>query len=174
MDYGDEDHAFRVTVEVVPRQRWMPRQPLRVGQVDGVDVELVGVSVDNYVHVRLGAADTAERDRLTRVYTDAWERWAATARETTAGPPDKPAELLGQVSVRVADELGTLYGPFMAEVGMDGAEWMLRRSFGPRPPVDVHELRLTLQAPGQSEVSVSVALSRVDPSSCTGEEPRRC
>lgn len=158
VDYGDEDHAFRVTVEVVPRRRWTPQEPLLVGQVDLVDVELVAVMVDNFVHVRLGAAPTAERARLTRLYDDAWQRWAATVSETMAAPPDKPAELLGQVSVKVADDLGTPYGPFVAEVGMDGAEWMLRRSFGPRPPVDAHELRLTLQAPGQSEVLVPVAL----------------
>lgn len=158
VDYGDEDHAFLVVIHVVPRRRWTPQQPLRVGQVDSVHVELAAVTVDNFVHVRLAAAPTPERARLTRLYDDAWERWAATVHETKAPPPDEPAMLLGQVSVKVADNLGTLYRPSSAEVGMDGAEWMLRRSFGPRPLVDVHELRLTLRAPGQSEVSVPVEL----------------
>jgi hypothetical protein len=158
LDYGDDDHAFQLTVEPVPRRRWAPEQPVRIGHVDGVDVDLVGVTVDNFVHVQLTAAPTDERDRLTRSYTDAFERWAATARETQEDPPDPPARRLMRISITVRDNLGTVYGFRVGQSGGTGTEWEATQSFRPRPPAEVGELRLTLQAPGQPEVSVPVAL----------------
>jgi hypothetical protein len=158
LDYGDEDHAFQLTVEPVPRRRWAPEQPLRIGHVDGVHVALVGVTLDNFVHVHLTAEPSEERDRLTRNHTDAFERWAATAKETQEDPPDQPALRLMRISVTVRDVRGAVYGFRVGQSGVTGSEWEATQSFRPRPPAEIGELRLTLQAPGQPEVSVPVTL----------------
>ena len=158
LDYGDDDHAFQLTVEPVPRRRWAPEQPLRIGHVDGVDVDLVGVTVDNFVHVQLTAAPTEARDRLTRGYTDAFERWSATAGQTQEASPEQPARRLMQISVTVSDDRGTVYGFRVGRSGGTGTEWEATQSFRPRPPVELGELRLTLQAPGQPEVLLPVTL----------------
>jgi hypothetical protein len=158
LDYGDDDHAFQLTVERVTRGRWAPEHPVRIGHVEGVEVDLVGVTVDNFVHVHLAAAPTDERDRLTRSYTDAFEQWAATARETQEDPPDQPARRLLRITVTVSDNRGTIYGFRVGQSGGTGTEWEATQSFRPRPPAEVRELRLTLRAPDQPEVSVPVAL----------------
>jgi hypothetical protein len=157
LDYGDEDHAFQLTVERVPRRRWAPEQPVRIGHVDGVEADFVGVTVDNFVHVHLTAAHTAERDRLTGGYNDAFERWAATAGQAQEEPPDQPARRLMQVAIIINDALGTAYAYRVGQFGGTGTEWEATRSFRPRPPAEAGELLLTLQAPGQPEVAVPVA-----------------
>jgi hypothetical protein len=158
LDCGDDGHVFELTVERIPRRHWAPERPVRLGHVDGVDVDLVGVTVDNFVHVQLAAAPTAERDRLTRGHHDAVERWAATAGQTHDEPPDNPAGRLMRITVRVDDALGTVYGFRVGHSGGTGTEWEATQSFRPRPPAEVRELHLTLQAPGQREVGVPVVL----------------
>jgi hypothetical protein len=104
LDYGDEDHAFQLTVERVPRRRW-----------------------------------------------------AATAGQAQEEPPDQPARRLMQVAIIINDALGTAYAYRVGQFGGTGTEWEATRSFRPRPPAEVGELLLTLQAPGQPEVAVPVA-----------------
>lgn len=120
VDYGDEHHAFLVTVERVPRRRWKPEQPVRIGHVDGVDVDLTGVTVDNFVHVHLVAAPTDERDRLTRTYNEAYEHWGATTKEARQEPPEDPASRLRQISITVSDDVGTVYVLHSGEFGGSG------------------------------------------------------
>jgi hypothetical protein len=63
-----------------------------------------------------------------------------------------------RISITVRDNLGTVYGFRVGQSGGTGTEWEATQSFRPRPPAEVGELRFTLQAPGQPEVSVPVAL----------------
>ncbi len=158
VDYGDEDHAFQITVERVPRHRWEPEQSLRIGHVDGVDVELVGVTVDNFVHVHLVAVRSDERDRLTRGYNEAMEWWAATPREARGELPEDPAGRLARITIRITDDLGTVYGLDGGGFGGTGTEWDARQSYRPRPPADAHELYLELAAPGMAAISLTVPL----------------
>lgn len=159
VDYGDEHHAFLVTVERVTRRRWKPEQPVRIGHVDGVDVDLTGVTVDNFVHVYLVGAPTEERDRLTRTYNEAFERWGATTKEARPELPEDPAIRLMQISIAVSDDVGTVYSVHSGKCGGSGTEWEAIQRFRPRPPAGVHQLHLELTVPGGAAISLAVPLS---------------
>ena len=121
-------------------------------------MELVGITVDSFVNVHLTVAQSAERDRLTLNFHQAFERWAATAKQTQDAPPQQPANRLMQITTTVQDNLGTGYISRARSVGGTGTEWEGTFIFEPRLPADIHELSLTLQAPAQPEISISARL----------------
>ncbi|MDN4161105.1 hypothetical protein [Nocardioides abyssi] len=158
IDHGDDDHAFLLSVERVPRLRWKPQGPVPIGPVDGIMATCTGVTVDNFVHIRLTAAPSAERDRLTRDHQDAFEQWASTPKGTRGDPPTEPAERLLRVQMSVSDDLGTTYEIRMGQCGGTGTEWDASQSFRPRPPGDATELRVELQVLSGPAVVLSVPL----------------
>lgn len=141
-----------------PARRWVPAVPVPVGQVDGVDVLLVGVTVDDLVHVHLAAAAGTERDRLTREFEQLLDRGRALSRPEWAALPEQPGTRLMQVEVTCADAWHTRYGFVSGRAGGSGTEWEAVRSYGPLPPPGVRELVLTVQAPEQAAVTVAVLI----------------
>lgn len=142
-----------------PARRWVPDPPVPVGRVDGVEVLLVAVAVDDLVHVQLAGAAGVERDRLTREFAQLVDRGRPLSRAEWVALPPQPATRLMQVDVSCADAPGTRYRVVSGRAGGSGSEWEAVRSFGPLPPPDVRELVLTLHAPGQAAVTVSVPLA---------------
>lgn len=132
---------------------------MRIGTVDGVEAELAGVTVDNFVHLHLTAAQDDNRDQLTREYDDAFEQWATTATEDRGDVPEEPAHRLMRVRTLVSDNRGNAYHPHGGEYGGSGTQWDAIQSFVPRPPDDVRELQISLQTPMGSSISLSVPLS---------------
>jgi hypothetical protein len=126
--------------------------------VDGVEVLLVEVAVDDRVHVHLAGAQGSERDRLTREFEQLLERGRPLSRAEWTALPEQPGTRLMRVDVTVADAAGTSYRFVTGRAGGSGPEWEAVRSFGPLPPAGVRELTLTLQAPGQPGVTVLVSL----------------
>ena len=139
---------------------------MRVGLIGGVEAQLVGVTVDNFVHVLLTTAPGVERDRLDAEHADAFGRWAATARETREDAPEQPGTRLMQVRVTVTDDVGGDYDFATGQAGGSGSEWQAMQSFRPRPPVGVRELRLTLRSPEEPDgLSMVVPVDTADLSS---------
>lgn len=159
LDLGDDDHVFQVSVKKLPRRRWRPERPVHIGVVDGVAAELVGVDVDNFVHVLVTAAPSEERERLTRAHTDATGQWAAATKDDRGDFPTEPAERLLRVTVRLHDSQGTAYLLDRAHCGGTGTEWDAGWRFHPRPPQMVSELELVLETPGGQGATVSVPLA---------------
>ncbi|MGN6333406.1 MAG: hypothetical protein ACTHOD_17465 [Motilibacteraceae bacterium] len=141
-----------------PVRRWVPDMPLPVGQVDGVEVLLAGVTVEDLVHVRLVGAPGVQRERLTREFEQLLDRGRALSRAEWAALPEQPGTRLMRVDVGVADDAGTRYHFVSGRAGGSGTEWEALRSFGPMPPAGVRELTLTLQTPEQAGVTVVAPL----------------
>ncbi|MFT4286596.1 hypothetical protein [Nocardioides sp.] len=158
LDFGDEDHVVRVTVERVARRRWKPEEPIRIGWVDGVEAEIVGVTVDDFVNVELAAVPGGERDRLSWEYNDAFEHWVAAGKDKRDDIPEQPASRLMQVGIQVRDDSGTSYSYQSGQFGGTGTEWNAIQSFGPWPSAEVHGLNIELQAPDGMPVVISVPL----------------
>ena len=158
LDHGDEDHVFRVKVERVLRRQWRPDQPVRIGTVDGVEAEFVGVTVDNFVRVHLTAAHDDGRDRRPREFHDAFERWATATEEKGGELPQEPAHRLMRVRASVSDSAGTSYRPHGGEYGGSDTPWEAIQSFLPGPPDEVRQLHISLHAPTGSPVVISVPL----------------
>lgn len=155
LDLGDEGHVFRVRIERVPRRRWTPERPVRIGTVDGIEVALVSVTVDNFVHVHLTAAD-ARTDQLSQDYGDALEEWTRTVNRGTF--PEDAAQRLTRVVTAVADRLGTVYRIHGDQYGGTGTEWDAVQSFFPPPPAEVDELELSLRTPTDPPILISARL----------------
>ena len=133
VSYGDDGPVFLVTVEEVERRRWVPEQPIALGSVAGLDAELVGVVVDNFVHVQLRVVGSVPDH-----------------------PAEDPALRLSRVQVSIDDGLGTSYEFSAGQFGGTGTERAGQQSFRPRPPTDVDQLVLTLRTPDGTPVRVPV------------------
>jgi len=153
VDLGDPDRVFLVTVTEVPRRRLLA-EPVVVADLDGVDVHLVGVEVDNVVTVRLEGRGPAARERLASYgrLRGAWDV------EPVGAPPPWPAALLRSIDVVVTDDLGTPYRPHTAECGGEGREWLHVAHLRPYPPVAARTLRLSFRCSGGRTTTVELPL----------------
>lgn len=159
LDYRDEEHVYLLAVRQVPRRRLGPQQALPLGSIDGIDVALTGVTVDNYVHVRIAGLPGERRDTLTRQYEqslDDWTRQQSTGQDVD--PPAQPGERLMRVRVSRTDDLGTPYAWAGGRAGGSGTDWVSSHALLPVPPPAARQLHVVLHVPAQPDVQLDLPL----------------
>jgi hypothetical protein len=124
---------------------------------DGVDVALIGVEVwSSGVIVRLAGLPTEQTEALERTFRDDLERWTQTGRQ--GQPPRHPAEQLFEVSLALADDVGTNYALQSGVRGGSGRMFRAEWAFEPGPPVSASGLTLLVTEQSDTRASVDIDL----------------
>ncbi len=160
LDYGDDEHVFLLTVQQVPRRTLRPPQPVRVGQIEGLVVNLTGVVIDNLVHVHLDVPSSPRSTRLVRDHDADFEKWVADLpRRPGVHPPHQPAaQVLLPVAISLRDDVATTYTRAAKTAGGTGTEWHAEHMFLPAPPATARRLSIRLQVPDHDAVSADFTL----------------
>ena len=157
VDYHDADHVYLVTVRQVPRVRLPLERPVRVGDSDGVGVELAEVTVANHVEIVLDGEQGPARDAAFEAFTARYKHWEAGAARGSP-PPPWPEEQLTRIAIEVSDDIGTAYRKDCGQSGGMGTEWECRLAFLPTPPPTAHSLTVVATPPGGPRVTVQIPL----------------
>jgi hypothetical protein len=156
LDYHD-DHVYVVTIQQIPRVRLPIDPPVTVANIDGVAIQLVGVSYANHVEVVLDAEPGPERDAQLEGFWTAWQQWADRADIEQPGP-SWPATALTQIVITIGDDAGTDYRFAWGEAGGMDTAYQNAMAFTPGPPPEARTLTITFAAPEQAPVTVEVPL----------------
>lgn len=146
-DFYDPDWVFLVRVTQVSRVA-LTVPDTRVARVDGVDVYLVGASIDNYLTLVLEGRKPPG-GQLGHEHAVATQDWAAPAAAGGVGqPPRWPAERLARIEVTVTDDQGSAYQMSSAEAGGEDSPWRFVQHFRATPPPTAATLFVRFQSEG--------------------------
>ncbi|MCU1623266.1 MAG: hypothetical protein JWL79_2111 [Frankiales bacterium] len=145
VDYGEPDQVFLVSVQRIPRLHLGPDEPVHLGELGGLQVQLTAVTVDHEVAVHLQFEDDDRR---------------------RAQEGEDVAQRLATVTLTITDDLGTEYGRTFGRFGGSGTEFEGAWLFQPQPPAQARQLRVTAHAAGNEPAVVTLDLpttSKEDP-----------
>ena len=109
VDYDEPDQVFIVSVQRIPRHRLGADQPLNLGVMDGLQVQLTAANVDNEVGVHLQFENDDRRRAREAVFLLRRSEELTDAAAAGAAPPPDPAQGLAAVTLTLTDDLGTAY-----------------------------------------------------------------
>ena len=158
VDYDEPDQVFVVSVQRIPRYRLALDEPLRVGEMDGLQVQVTAVVVDDEVAVHLQFADDDRRRALEAEFLLLRDEALTRAVASGAEPPPDPAQSLAVVTLKLTDDLGTEYRRSAGAFGGSGTEFQGSWSFRPGPPVQARRLRVTARAAGHDAAEMTLDL----------------
>ncbi len=156
LDYHD-DHVYVVTIQQIRRVRLPIDPPVTVANIDGVAVQLVGVSYANHVEVVLDAAPGPERDAQLERFWTAWQQWA-DRRDIEQPRPSWPATGLTQIVITIDDDAGTDYRCASGQAGGMDTAYQNAMAFTPGPPPEARMLTIKFAAPEQTPATIEVPL----------------
>lgn len=158
VDYDDPDQVFVVSVRRVPRYRLGPDEPFDVGELDGLQVQVTAVVVDDEVAVHLSFADDARRRAREAEFLLRRDEELTRAVASGTEPPPDPAQSLAAVTLALTDDLGTDYRRAAGAFGGSGTEFQGSWSFRPGPPPDARRLRVIAHTAGTESAELTVDL----------------
>jgi hypothetical protein len=159
VDYDEPDQVFIVSVQRVPRLNLGPDQPVELGEVDGLGVLLTAVTVDIRLGVHLQFADDDRRRPREAEFLLRRDEELTQAAASGSAPPPDPAQSLTAVTIKLTDDLGTMYERTAGRFGGSGTEFQGMWLFQPPPPARARQLRITAQAAGQQLTELTLDLS---------------
>ena len=158
VDYDDPDQVFVVSVRRVPRYRLGPKEPFDVGELDGLQVQVTAVVVDDEVAVHLSFADDVRRRAREAQFPHRRDQELTRALASGDYPPPDPAQRLTAVTLALTDDLGTDYRRTFGAFGGSGTEFQGSWSFRPAPPPDAQRLSLITRTAGGESAELTLDL----------------
>jgi hypothetical protein len=158
VDYHDPDAVFIVSVRRIPRLHLGPEQPIPLGAVDGLEVQVTAVVVDDEVTVHLSFANDDRRKVLEAEFLSLREGASVHLIAGGSPVPDELVQNLSSVTLLLSDDAGTDYRRTAGAFGGSGSEFEGFWSFDPAPPPDAQHVHVLAQAPGHERVTFTLDL----------------